>query len=1150
MNKTPYSILQTSGMYPGNEMPGMVMNMIYYDSSESVRVPLPIPPYDWYNQYGTGTVPEMYVSVAGLDPLDGIGWHYSCSPACTTPGDLGVPQFAYNFASRVAYFSNKYWISAGFNKVEGWDPYVAGDPMYGVAIYHVADGTTNYELHGIMDIYTSNNNGPWEVTSGIQDIWCTNAHVPYQTPGGGYSCYINIEKDTGDIIYELITHSEAQSLITQAKNGDFGLGEFKTNTYTVSAWSSPTSPPSYFVPISGDDSSSSSTTTTTTTTKPITTTMTTTTTTTSSSSSSSSVDCSFSSTASSTPPFTGTDETGFDTSPRMKRGGPVLRCDSWKCTGDALSNFRTNRGDIKPSCVDGLLSNPYRTDGLALNDGYKVFDGFTGHIPVFTEGNMWPNIGSSQPQPPHSDYGCDWGPYYINNEIVGPPSNEPWLVEGETGVYVINRTPYSILLTAGSYPGNEQPGQVMTMIYYDQTCSSNGAGQDFDSCKQITMPVPPYQWFSDGSGGYRVPELYSSVAGLNPMDAPGWHYSNTEPDWGTPGFAYTFPSQYEYQSFDPAGKWLFPGFNMNEGYDPSTSGDAGYGVALYIDGDVECVMDIEYISETTAIQHMWCRNSIYGGDVIKTNTYGSLTGVKNAPYGSTFIYEFLTHDAAQGYFTYFNNDQPDLGQYKTYTLTVSVPATVPTSAPIEFTPVDSDSDSDSDSSPSPATTATDTTSSSSDKTTTTLTPGSTGPWLIFGQNWQEEFEDYVDEIGIVPNGASFYFPLENPTYFAGGMDFLAYIHNNYGGMLAQIALSIKHVGGGGSEGTCNKYYQIFIDITNGNYDTQLDELCDAVFSTYPNLQYLLRIEYEVSLYLMAWKSQYGCSGYQWDNTIQYDYMDPSAYKNAFNYIANYIRNVKQLTNVWFVYHPVRTLLDAQGLYPTDEFVDIVGWSFFNNDVCMEVNGITACGTESVSSTAEIEPSMLESINWVKENGGNVLQMISESSPQYPMANTQENHIEFIKRTYNAAIEHNMFAWAYINQNWCNHAWNCPDWTDSRVQISGRESVTSYWKSTIIPNTQQASNHINLPTISLSLEEDDDKNGSSAKLSTLETSIIVISCVFVCGCCFGGILLYCLMKKRRNKGSFEFTDNNDDEQEDIEVEVSMEVTPPQTTTTQD
>ena len=413
--------------------------------------------------------------------------------------------------------------------------------MYGVAVYV---GNT---LHGIMDVYTSPRDAsPWSTTLGTQDIWCISAHLPQTTPQGALSCYINVEMGTGDIEYILMTHDETQSLMSRALNGEFGSGEKKSVAISVAQWPNPTSAPSAFEPIDGNYGDGSSGSTPTTPSGSVTTPEPTSKPTPKPVSVSTPSDCSFSSATSSTPPFSGDGQTGFDSAPRMSRGGPVLRCDNWRCTGDALANFKVDRGDIKPGCVDGLLSNPYREDGLALNNGYKVYDTYTGHIPVFTEGNMWPNIGSQQVQPGDlgsylSLYDNDWGPYYIDGQIVGPPSNEPWLVEGMDGLYVINRTPYSILLTAGSYPGNEQPGQVMTMVYYDETCEARQTHiNGFDGCTQVVMPVPPYEWFPDGNGGYRVPELYSSVAGLSPMDAPGWHFSHTSPDWGTPGFAYTF----------------------------------------------------------------------------------------------------------------------------------------------------------------------------------------------------------------------------------------------------------------------------------------------------------------------------------------------------------------------------------------------------------------------------------------------------------------------------------------------------------------------------------------------------------------------------------------------------------------------------------
>jgi hypothetical protein len=53
----------------------------------------------------------------------------------------------------------------------------------------------------------------------------------------------------------------------------------------------------------------------------------------------------------------------------------------------------------------------------------------------------------------------------------------------------------------------------------------------------VAMPLPPKGWY-----GERTPEIYVSVAGLDPVDAVGWRVSNTLP--GTPGFAYTFGGKY------------------------------------------------------------------------------------------------------------------------------------------------------------------------------------------------------------------------------------------------------------------------------------------------------------------------------------------------------------------------------------------------------------------------------------------------------------------------------------------------------------------------------------------------------------------------------------------------------------------------------
>ena len=69
-----------------------------------------------------------------------------------------------------------------------------------------------------------------------------------------------------------------------------------------------------------------------------------------------------------------------------------------------------------------------------------------------------------------------------------------------------------------------------------------------------------------------------------------------------------------------------------------------------------------------------------------------------------------------------------------------------------------------------------------------------------------------------------------------------------------------------------------------------------------------------------------------DKPSDFAELDPQAYINAYNHIANRIRNVNGVTNVDFVYHPVRGTNDTKYLYPGATFVDWVAFSVFNNDV--------------------------------------------------------------------------------------------------------------------------------------------------------------------------------------------------------------------------
>lgn len=280
----------------------------------------------------------------------------------------------------------------------------------------------------------------------------------------------------------------------------------------------------------------------------------------------------------------------------MSRTGFVNKYKDFKYPENVLSAWKKDKEGISPKLVTGLLSNPYRNDGTALSYGVVIPSDFNGRIPVFTYGNWWPVIGSKQTAPlTYKDLTTDTGAIYINGKVE---QSTAITRKGIDRVKIVNKTPYSYLVSAGVFPGNEQPGQVMTII------GSNGSGQ---------LPIPPKDWWEFNFNDKlisAVPEVYSSVAGLNPLDAPGWKHSSWSPkynggvqskDFGTPGFAYVFSSLFgrNDDGFDLT-KTLFSGFHTNEGYDPLVSGDPGYGCAFYIDDVLQAVMDISLTGTYTA----------------------------------------------------------------------------------------------------------------------------------------------------------------------------------------------------------------------------------------------------------------------------------------------------------------------------------------------------------------------------------------------------------------------------------------------------------------------------------------------------------------------------------------------------------------------
>ncbi len=343
-----------------------------------------------------------------------------------------------------------------------------------------------------------------------------------------------------------------------------------------------------------------------------------------------------------TPPYRGADYETIE-GEGLNRHGKVVRYPDYKYPDDVLSEWRKNRGFVSPGSVKGILSNPFRKDGTSLNYGLGIPGDFTGHVPIFTEGNNWPFVGPDQGAPlSYGNLETDAGLYFQNGKLV--ETREPLVVKGMERVTIVNKTEYSYLVSAGNFPGNEQPGQVMTVV------SPNGKTQ---------LPIPPKDWWTianqnTGEPMNAVPEVYASVAGLNPLDAIGWKHSSWSPtyaggeqpkDYGTPGFAYTFGSLFGRNdgTYDLSNV-LFAGFHTNEGYDPLVSGDPMYGCAFYANGKLEAVVDIKLTGTHTAEAVMVAHNDNHPNAAQGGLILSSVIGVQP---GETAELHFISHEEAQ-----------------------------------------------------------------------------------------------------------------------------------------------------------------------------------------------------------------------------------------------------------------------------------------------------------------------------------------------------------------------------------------------------------------------------------------------------------------------------------------------------------------------
>ena len=329
----------------------------------------------------------------------------------------------------------------------------------------------------------------------------------------------------------------------------------------------------------------------------------------------------------------------------LSRMGFVHRYPDFVYPPEVMNEWLKTRGQIRPDSMPGVISNPYRYDGTGLNTFIGIPPDFTGHVPVFTIGNNWPFIGWQQGDPKsYNELTTDTGPYYIDGKIVN--TAEPITYQGVERVTIVNNTPYSYLVSAGMFPGNEQPGQVMTIV---------------DSSATVQLPIPPRDWWTitnlnTGAPMPAVPEVYSSVAGLNPLDAPGWKHSSWSPkykegnqnwDFGTGGFAYTFGSLFGTGDLSD---WFFAGFHTNEGYDPLVSGDPAYGCAFYVDDVLEAVMDILPFDSLRAQATIVAKDKNNPAQQISAfdpNVISHLNSIIGVPPGAKAELHYIFHNEAQ-----------------------------------------------------------------------------------------------------------------------------------------------------------------------------------------------------------------------------------------------------------------------------------------------------------------------------------------------------------------------------------------------------------------------------------------------------------------------------------------------------------------------
>ncbi len=373
-------------------------------------------------------------------------------------------------------------------------------------------------------------------------------------------------------------------------------------------------------------------------------------------------------------------------------------------------------------------------------------------------------------------------------------------------------------------------------------------------------------------------------------------------------------------------------------------------------------------------------------------------------------------------------------------------------------------------------------------------PGTTS--LIIGQTFQQEFEDYVAGIGTAPAGSSHYAELYSGTInqgddgknFDNSAPYLTWVNDNYPGATILIAISIKDNPEAGGYGALNgaspnydpnSVYKATKDIAyTTKWDANIRQLANK-FKSYPNLKFMVRLGYEVSLLAMGNAAEgmdfgdvlniyndqginiYDIPQDEFYNTVSQNHIDIKAYPDAYNKMARIIREDVGATNVKFVYHPVRGFGEVKLLYPGDKYVDYIGFSIFNHDISMGTDETFDDPTQTLairgmgSDGSRLDANLEQSLAWAQKRKPII---IAESAYQnapnewkdYISSPHSNAFLEYLDRLFDVVEDYDIRSLAYINSDWQSHGWP-QQWADSRVEAFS--DVKTHWMNNVVNNSR-------------------------------------------------------------------------------------------------